>query len=327
LASVPVRPRPDLVTVAVLAVAVSAVSSSAPLIVYAAAPALAIACWRNAFAVLVLAPVAVGTRRAELTRLAGRAGRRTLLVCLLAGVALATHFGTWVPSAKLTGVAAATALVATQPIWQGLIALGQGRRLPRPVWAGIAIAVCGAVLATGADIGFSRSAFVGDLLALAGAVAAAAYTALGERARASTSTTVYTTICYGTCAVLLGGLCLLAGVPLGGYPASAWLAILALTAGPQLLGHSMFNFALRRVSAPTISVLVLLEVPGAALIGWLWLGQLPRLGQLPGLALLVLGVAVVVLGARRGRKPAEPAAREPTTREPAGLEPPLELEL
>jgi drug/metabolite transporter (DMT)-like permease len=290
--------------------------------------------------VLVLAPVAVGTRRAELTRLAGRTGRRTSLVCLLAGVALATHFGTWVPSAKLTGVAAATALVATQPVWQGLIALGQGRRLPRPVWAGIATAVCGAVLATGADIGFSREAFVGDLLALAGAAAAAAYTALGERARVSTSTTVYTTICYGTCAALLGGLCLLAEVPLGGYPASAWLAILALTAGAQLLGHTMFSFALRRVSATTISVLILLEVPGAALIGWLWLGQLPRLGQLPGLVLLVLGVAVVVLGARRARKPAEPAepaAREPTTqkpttresttREPAGLEPPLELEL
>lgn len=306
----PDRQRPDLVTVAVLAVAVLAVSSSAPLIVYAAAPALAIACWRNAFAVAVLAPVTVGTRRAEVTGLAGRAGRRTLLVCLLAGAALAVHFGTWVPSAKLTGVAAATALVATQPIWQGLIALGQGRRLPGPVWVGIVIAVCGAILATGADVGFSRPAFVGDLLALAGAVAGAGYTALGERARASLSTTVYTTICYGTCALVLGGLCLVAGVPLAGYPATAWLAILALTAGPQLLGHSMFNFALRRVSAPTISVLVLLEVPGAALIGWLWLDQVPRLGQLPGLALLLLGVATVVLGARRPPRTKEMAPKE-----------------
>jgi len=296
--------RPGILTVAILAVAVLAVSSSAPLIVYASAPALAIACWRNAFATAVLAPVAGATRRPEITRLAGLAGQSTALVSLLAGVALAVHFGTWVPSAKLTGPAAATALVATQPVWQGLIALGQGRRLPGLVWLGIVLAVSGAILATGADIGLSAgSAFGGDLLALAGAVAGAGYVAFGERARSQLSTTTYTTICYGVCALLLGVLCLVAGVPLHGYPATAWLAILAMTAGPQLLGHSLFNFALRRVSATTISVLILLEVPGATLIGWLWLGQVPRLVQVPGLVLLVLGVAVVVLGAARAPAP------------------------
>ena len=295
--------RAGVGTVVVLATAVLAVSSSAPLIVYAAAPALAIACWRNALAVAVLTPVTATTRRAELARLAGPAGRGTVLVSLLAGVTLALHFGTWVPSAKLTGPAAATALVATQPVWQGLIALGQGRRLPRLVWLGIVVAVSGAILATGADIGVSARAFGGDLLALAGAVAGAGYVAFGERARTGLSTTTYTTICYGVCAVLLGGLCLAAGVPMHGYPATAWLAILALTAGPQLLGHSMFNYALKRVSATTISVLILLEVPGATLIGWLWLDQVPRLGQVPGLLLLLAGVAVVVLGAARAPAP------------------------
>jgi len=306
---VPSRQNVGVPTIAALAVAVLAISSSAPMIAYAAAPALAIACWRNALAVGVLAPVAAATRRAELARLAGRAGRPAAVACLLAGCALAVHFGTWIPSAKLTGVAACTALVATQPVWQGLIALGQGRRLPVAVWVGIALAVSGAVLTTGADIGFSGRAFQGDLLAIAGGVAAAVYTAFGERARASTSTTTYTLICYGVCAVLLGAVCLVAGVPLVGYPAGAWFAILGLTAGPQLLGHSMFNYALRRISAPTVSVLVLLEVPGAALIGWLWLGQTPRVGQLPGLALLVAGVAVVVLGAAR-RVPAMTAVEE-----------------
>jgi drug/metabolite transporter (DMT)-like permease len=69
-----------------------------------------------------------------------------------------------------------------------------------------------------------------------------------------------------------------------------------VAAGAQLLGHSMFNYALRRVSATTISVLILLEVPGASLIAWWWLGQAPRPAALPGLALLVAGVLVVVLG-------------------------------
>jgi drug/metabolite transporter (DMT)-like permease len=83
-------------------------------------------------------------------------------------------------------------------------------------------------------------------------------------------------------------------------------------AGAQLLGHTMFNYALRRVSATTIAVLILLEVPGAALIAWWWLGQAPRPASLPGLALLVVGVAVVVIGGaaadRRARARAAAAA-------------------
>lgn len=96
-------------------------------------------------------------------------------------------------------------------------------------------------------------------------------------------------------------MCLVGRVPLTGFPATAWVALLALTVGPQLLGHSLFNFALRRVSAATVSVLILLEVPGAALLAWAWLGQVPLAASVPGLALLLAGVVIVVLAARRPR--------------------------
>ncbi|KAB1910615.1 DMT family transporter [Micromonospora sp. AMSO31t] len=310
----PHRPPLDALTVGALALAVTAVSSSAPLVAFAAAPALAIAFWRNVLSVAVLGPVSVTRRRAEFRALTVGAGRREGLYCVLSGVALAAHFATWMPSAQLTSVAAATALGATQPVWQGLIARWQGRRLPAAVWAGIAVAVLGAVLATGADFGVSGRAFAGDLLAVAGGMFAAVYTALGERARASISTTTYTTICYGVCAAILLVVCLAGGVRLHGYDGGTWLAILGLVAGAQLLGHSMFNYALHRVSATTISVLILLEAPAAALIAGVWLGQLPRPLALPGLALLLAGVAVVILGgARAGRRtvpvavPADPA--------------------
>jgi drug/metabolite transporter (DMT)-like permease len=64
----------------------------------------------------------------------------------------------------------------------------------------------------------------------------------------------------------------------------------------------MFSYALRRTSATTVSVLILLEVPGAALLAWAWLGQTPRAAALPGLCLLVIGVAGVVLGGARDRR-------------------------
>jgi drug/metabolite transporter (DMT)-like permease len=202
-------------------------------------------------------------------------------------------------------VATATALVATQPVWQALIATAQGRRPSTAGWVGIGLAVLGAAWATGADVGVSGQAVLADVLALFGAIFAAGYTALGERARVALSTTTYTSICYGTCALGLLAVCLIGGVQMTGYNGRTWAAILALVAGAQLLGHSMFNYALQRASATTVSVLALLEVPGATLIAWLWLGQQPRLAALPGLALLLLGVAVVVLGARTPVTPAE----------------------
>ena len=295
------RSTPALLTTVALTVAVLAVSSSAPLIAVASAPALAIAFWRNALAFVALTPISAGPRRAEVRTLRSPDG----MYCVLAGLALALHFATWMPAVQLGTVATATALVATQPVWQGLLSLvmdGPGAGPSRVAWVGIVLAVAGVAWATGVDIGVSAQAVLADVLALVGGMAAALYTAFGERARVRLSTTTYTWTCYGTCAVILLVVCLIGGVSLAGYNGRTWAAILALVVGAQLLGHSMFNYALQRVSATTVSVLILLEVPGAALLAWAWLDQVPHAETLPGLAVLMVGVAVVILGGSRRRR-------------------------
>jgi drug/metabolite transporter (DMT)-like permease len=108
-------------------------------------------------------------------------------------------------------------------------------------------------------------------------------------------------VCYSVCAFVLLAVCLVGRQPLVGYPATAWLALVALTIGPQLLGHSLLNFSLRRVAVTTVSVVVLLEVPGAALIGWVWLGQAPRPAAWPGLGLMLAGLVLVILADRPRR--------------------------
>ena len=205
--------------VALMAVAVTAVSTSAPLIAATAAPALAIAAWRNLMAAGVLVPVALVTRRAELRSL----GRRGWGLCLLAGTLLAGHFAAWVPSVTLTSVASSTALVATQPVWAALLARASGQQVGRPVWVGILVAVTGAAMITGADVTLSARAVAGDVLALLGGMLAAAYVTAGAAVRVRISTTSYTTVCYSACALLLALVCVLAGQPLAGYPAGTWL--------------------------------------------------------------------------------------------------------
>jgi drug/metabolite transporter (DMT)-like permease len=275
---------------ALIAIAVTAVSTSAPLIAATAAPALAIAAWRNLMAGGVLLPVALLTRRREIATL----GRRGWGLSLLAGALLAGHFAAWVPSVTLTSVASSTALVATQPVWAALLARLDGRLVARRVWTGILVAVAGAAMITGADLSLSARAVAGDLLAVLGGILAAAYVTAGAAVRVKVSTTAYTTVCYSTCAVLLVIVCLVFRQPLTGYSGATWIKLAALTAGAQLLGHSLVNVVLRTTSPTVVSLAILFEAPGAAVIAAVWLDQLPPLSAVPGIVVLLIGLALVI---------------------------------
>src|SRR4051794_7080417 len=299
---------PDVLTVlapadlATMVVGIFAVSTSGPLMAATVAPALAIAFWRNGLATAVLLPWTLARHRAELRGMRGR--ERWLAV--VAGGFLALPFATWVPSLPLTTVASATALVSTQPVWAALLARRAGARIAPLAWTGIVLAVCGAAVLTGADVHTSVGAFAGDMLALVGGMAAAAYMVAGSEVRQHVSTATYTTVCYATAAVLLLITCVAGGKALAGYPTSTWWRLLAVTAGAQLLGHSLFNRVLRRVSPTTVSLALLFEVPGAALLAAVFLHQSPGASALPGLVLLLAGIAVVIAARGRGTAPSLP---------------------
>ena len=280
-------PRPQL---GLLAVAVFFISTSAPLIAATAAPAIAIAFWRTALGAALTAPWTLGRHLAELRGLS----RRQMWLCAAGGVLLAAHFATWIPSLRYTSVASSTALVSTQPVWAALMARAAGVRLPRQVWVGIGIALAGVVLLTGIDVSLDRRSLIGDALALVGAVLAAAYVTVGERARVDISTPTYTLLAYSSSAVVLLPVCLVGGIALAGYSTQAWLLILALTVLAQLLGHSLINATLRTTSATVTSMGILFEMPLATMMAALFLGQWPPLAVLPALVLLLIGVAVVV---------------------------------
>lgn len=271
-------------------VGVVGVSASGPLMAATAVPAVAIAFWRNALAAAVLAPAAGTRSRTELAAL----DRRQLRVLVLAGVALAAHFATWTLSLKLTSVASATALVALMAGWVVLISRLRGEHVPQAVVVGLAVAFGGVVVISGVDRTVSAQALTGDLLALVGGLCAAVYTVAGSQARRTLSTTAYTSVCYGLCALILLMVCVLAGQRLWGYAASSWLGLLAVTACAQLLGHSVFNHLLATMSPTVVSLMILLEVPGAALLAAAFLGQAPPPGVYAGLALIVAGLVVVV---------------------------------
>jgi drug/metabolite transporter (DMT)-like permease len=290
----PTHPLPTL-DLLLLAVAIGGISLSGPLISATAAPALAIAFWRNVMSVGVLGPYALLRHRAELRGI----GRRALLLAVAAGALLGVHFALWMPSLRMTSVASATALVTTTPLWTILLMRLMGVRAPRAVWLGTVVAFAGVLVLTGVDLSLSPRALLGDALALGAGLAAAGYVLLGAEVRKTVSTTAYTLVCYATTAVVLLGICLVAGTPMTGWPAGVWWQIVLLMVTAQLLGHSLSNRVVRNLGPSITSTAILLETPGAALIAALWLGQWPPAAAYPAVVLILLGLVLVARGGRR----------------------------
>ncbi len=278
-------------------VAICGVSASGPLMAATAAPALAIAFWRNAAAVAVLAPVTLVRRRDELKRLSRRGWR----LSVVAGLMLALHFATWVGSLKLTSVAAATALVSTQLVWVLLIDRLRGVSVPARAVLGSTVAIAGVVIVSGVDFTVSTEALIGDALAVAGGLFAALYLLAGSAVRAEISTTSYTTICYAVCAGALLVVSVAGGVEMVGFDPHVWLLIAAVTVSAQLLGHSLLNHLLAVMSPMLVSLMLLIEVPLAALLAGVFIDQQPHAGVWWGLAAVMAGLVVVVTQRRPSR--------------------------
>ncbi|MGY1835291.1 DMT family transporter [Blastococcus sp. SYSU DS0510] len=277
-----------------LALAVVGVSLSAPLTAMVAAPMLALAFWRNAAGAALLVPVLLTGERSTLTGLRWRDLRSSVV----AGLFLAAHFAAWLPSLSMTTVAASVALVTTTPIWTALAARVSGVRLPAAVWWGLLLAFAGVVLIVGVDVTVSAEALAGDALAVLGAICAGGYVLAGARARRRLATSAYAVVCYSVCAVVIAVAALLVDAPLTGFEARDWWLIAAITVSAQLFGHTLLNLVLSSVGPTVVSLAVLLEVPGALLFALVLLQQVPPLLALPGVLLVVAGVALVVRAGR-----------------------------
>jgi drug/metabolite transporter (DMT)-like permease len=288
----PARVLPFLV----LGFGVVVVSFAAILIRFAqaeGASSLGIAAVRLTVAALVLAPFALRRAGGEMRRLP----RRELGLCALSGALLAVHFWSWITSLEHTSVASSTALVTTNPLWVALASAILLRERPgRAAIAGILLTLVGSVLIFAADASRAPSPdstpMFGNVLALAGALAASGYLLVGRALRARVSLTAYIWLAYSTAAALLLVAAFAIGVSIMSLPSAAWMFMVALALGPQLIGHTTFNWALRRLTATFVAVAILGEPVGAAILAWLFFNEGFTAFQLTGFVLLLAGIFV-----------------------------------
>jgi drug/metabolite transporter (DMT)-like permease len=298
--------RPFLPPLLVILIGILAVSTGSIFVRYAQdyAPSIVIAAYRLGLATLFLAPISISRNRTEIASIRGK----DRWLAIGSGIFLALHFATWISSLEYTTVVSSVVLVSTAPLWVALLSpITIKEPLTRAILIGMGLAFVGVLVVGVSDIcsissgkfvcppfnDFIRGpAILGDILALAGAWMAAGYLLIGRRLRSGIKLIPYIFVVYGIAAIGLIFLVVASGFPVTGYPPQTyvWLILLALV--PQILGHSSFNWALGYLSAAFVSITLLGEPIGSAVLAYILLGETPSMLKIIGAILILAGIYI-----------------------------------
>ena len=266
------------------------------------ASSIVIAAARLIIASIILVPIALVRYWNDLRQLS----RSEIYKGLLSGVFLALHFASWITSLQYTSVASSVVLVTTTPLWVALLSpIILREPVRRLVIIGLIVSILGGVVVgfnhacTMTSTGlvcqakvFGRTAMLGNFLALFGAWMAAGYMLIGRQLRKKMNTITYTAFVYSVAAILLLGVVLIRSEPVFSYSNQTYLWLLTLGIFPQLLGHSLFNWALKYISAAYVSLTLLGEPIGTIILSVIFLKESPTLLEGVGALMILAGIVI-----------------------------------
>jgi drug/metabolite transporter (DMT)-like permease len=197
-------------------------------------------------------------------------------------------------------------LVTTTPLWVALLSpVVLKEPIRRAVIIGLVVSMTGSVivgLSNACDLAgtrfvcqfgsFGGQTMLGNFLALFGAWMAAGYMLVGHQLRKRLSTIPYTALVYGVAALILLLVVIFRAEPVFTYSGKTYLWLLLLGIFPQLLGHSLFNWALKYISAAYVSLTLLGEPIGTVILAMIFLKESPTLLEGVGAVLILVGIVI-----------------------------------
>lgn len=280
------------------------VSTASILIRFAQAEAssIVIAASRLVIASLVLVPLGIIKYRHEWKALS----RQDLIKGGLSGIFLALHFSSWITSLEYTSVASSVVLVTTTPLWVAILSpVVLKETIRKQVIIGLLISIAGSVIVGLAYVCsiqrgglicetqvLTGRALFGNFLALFGAWMAAGYMLIGRQLRKKLNTVSYAGLVYGIAGFVLAVVVLVTREPISTYSKQTYLWLIALGVIPQLIGHSLLNWALKYISAAYVSITLLGEPIGTVILALIFLKESPTFLEGIGAGLILIGIVV-----------------------------------
>jgi drug/metabolite transporter (DMT)-like permease len=285
--------RGRLPPILLLAFGLVCLSQAGNLVRLAQAPILAIAFYRLVGGAAVLAPIG-------LPQLWGVRDRRALWAMTLGGLLFGAHFVAWFYGVKHTLVANAMLLFCANPVFAALGgALVLGERVGGRTWFAIALGLLGIAVTTGGDLLLGPDRLAGNLAALGAGIFFAGYVVAGRFFRRKIGVWGAFTGTLGVAGVVVAVLVAALRVPLLGYPHETWVVLGLLVLLPTLLGHGIFNHAMRRVKPAVLSGLTLTEPLLGGLVAWFLFHEAVTSWSWAGYVLIALS-AILLLRVQLG---------------------------
>lgn len=277
-------------------IGVISVALSAIFVKLATADAGVIAFYRMLFSVLLMLPLFLMKYRKELLVFT----KRDWIFSSIAGIFLAFHFILWFESLNYTSVASSTVLVTLQPIFAfvGTYFFFKEKLSMKTILSAV-IAISGSIIISWSDFQLSGTAFYGDMLALAGCAFITAYLLFGQEVRKRLSLITYTFVLYAISTITLFFYVLVKGESLGPYSSTDWFWFFMLALIPNLLGHSLFNWAVKWVSTNVISIAILFEPVGASILAYYIFHETLTSAQIIGGIVVIAGILLFIIDPRK----------------------------
>lgn len=232
--------------------------------------------------------------------------RREVGWSALAGLMLSIHFTLWIGSLFFTSVASASVLVTIHPIMLIIVESAVlKKKFPAWSWIGVSIAFSGSVM-----LGIFDSTpgetysnpVLGNIMAFSAAIFFVFYILISQKIRKSAGWLDYVFTVYGFTALGSLVIALFTGVSLN-QPLSVILSGVGLAIGAQIIGHGSMNYAVKFVSATLLSTLILAEPVFATILAVIFFNEVPVLGAMAAMAIVMTGIFLTWWG-RRGAKKA-----------------------
>ena len=86
-----------------------------------------------------------------------------------------------------------------------------------------------------------------------------------------------------------------------GHSNSDWMYFLLLAVIPTLLGHTLFNWSIKWISTTAISMAILLEPVGAAILAYYILEEYIMFSQVIGGVIIIIGILIFLMDQRKSK--------------------------
>ena len=222
--------------------------------------------------------------------------KKHLKYLLAAGLFLSMHFYTWITSLQLTTVGNSIFLESTHPLFGWILSIIILReKISKIFIPAFLVAAIGMYFIIAGDIHINDNALTGDFLAVFSAFCVAAYLIIARILKNDIEFFTYIFLVYSIAALSTLLIILFKGLNFWQIPLNGWLLLILMAIGPNLIGHSILNWASRKIPVYKVNMAFLSEAVLATIYAALLLDEVPPQDFYIGAALILSAIISIFI--------------------------------